>query len=146
MRVRHLLVAPLLALLLAASPALAHQSKEVGEGAYRVIVGYLLNPAYSGQVNGIDLAIRDADGEPMLGLERSLLAWVIAPDGTQLQLTLRANPAKEGWYTGDFLPTQPGNYTFRVRGFIGQTEFDELFDEPSHSDPAVMDAATISLP
>jgi hypothetical protein len=131
---------------LAGGFALAHQSKEVGDGAYRVIVGYLVNPAYTGQMNGIDLAIRDANGEPMLGLERSILAWVIAPDGTELQLTLRANAAKEGWYTGNFIPTVAGNYTFRVTGFVGEVEFDEHFDEPAHSDPAVMDAGTITLP
>ena len=138
--------AALLALALVTGAALAHQSKEVDGGAYRVIVGYRVNPAYSGQVNGIDLAIRNADNEPMLGLERSIVAWVIAPDGTELQLTLRANAAKEGWYTGDFIPTVSGNYTFRVSGFIGTTEFNELFDQPAHNDPAVLDAATISVP
>lgn len=146
MSIRTRLVTALLAMALAGGFALAHQSKEVGDGAYRVIVGYLVNPAYTGQINGIDLAIRDANGEPMLGLERSILAWVIAPDGTELQLTLRANAAKEGWYTGNFIPTVAGNYTFRVTGFVGEVEFDEHFDEPAHSDPAVMDAGTITLP
>lgn len=146
MNVRNKLVTALIAVLLAGSVALAHQSIEVGDGAYRVIVGYLVNPAYTGQMNGIDLAIRDADNEPQMGLERSILAWVIAPDGTEVQLTLRANAAKEGWYTGNFIPTVAGNYTFRVSGFIGDIEFEEHFDEPAHSDPAVMDAATISLP
>lgn len=146
MSFRTRLLTALLALALTGGLALAHQSKEVGEGAYRVIVGYLVNPAYTGQMNGIDLAIRDADGEAMLGLERSIIAWVIAPDGTELQLTLRANAAKEGWYTGNFIPTVAGNYTFRVSGFIGQIEFEEHFDEPAHSDPAVMDAGTITLP
>ncbi len=146
MSIRTRLVTALLAMALAGGFALAHQSKEVGDGAYRVIVGYLVNPAYTGQMNGIDLAIRDANGEPMLGLERSILAWVIAPDGTELQLTLRANAAKEGWYTGNFIPTVAGNYTFRVTGFVGEVEFDEHFDEPAHSDPAVMDAGTITLP
>lgn len=146
MSIRTRLVTALLAMALAGGFALAHQSKEVGDGAYRVIVGYLVNPAYTGQMNGIDLAIRDANGEPMLGLERSILAWVIAPDGTELQLTLRANAAKEGWYTGNFIPTVAGNYTFRVTGFVGEVEFDEHFDEPAHSDPAVMDAGNITLP
>ena len=146
MSIRTRLVTALLAMALAGGFALAHQSKEVADGAYRVIVGYLVNPAYTGQMNGIDLAIRDANGEPMLGLERSILAWVIAPDGTELQLTLRANAAKEGWYTGNFIPTVAGNYTFRVTGFVGEVEFDEHFDEPAHSDPAVMDAGTITLP
>ncbi len=146
MQIRSKRLNALLALLVLSGFALAHQSKEVGDGAYRVVVGYLVNPAYSGQLNGIDLAIRNADGEPMMGLERSILAWVIAPDGTELQLTVRANADKEGWYTGNFIPTVAGNYTFRVSGFVGQVEFEELFDEPAHNDPAVMDGAAISLP
>ena len=146
MNVRNKLVTALIAVLLAGSVALAHQSIEVGDGAYRVIVGYLVNPAYTGQMNGIDLAIRDADSQPQMGLERSILAWVIAPDGTEVQLTLRANAAKEGWYTGDFIPTVSGNYTFRVSGFIGEIEFEEHFDEPAHSDPAVLDGASIRVP
>lgn len=146
MNIRTKLVTALIAVLLVGSVAVAHQSIEVADGAYRVVVGYLVNPAYTGQMNGIDLAIRNADNEPQMGLERSILAWVIAPDGTEVQLTLRANSAKEGWYTGNFIPTVAGNYTFRVTGFIGEIEFSEHFDEPAHSDPAVMDAGTISLP
>ncbi len=140
------LVLGAIAVLMVGSLALAHQAIEVGSGAYRVIVGYLVNPAYTGQVNGIDLAVRNVDNELVAGLDRSLMAWVIAPDGTELQLTLRANSAKEGWYTGDFIPTVPGNYTFRVMGFVGEVEFDEHFDHPAHSDPFVLDARSISLP
>lgn len=146
MQIRSNLLTALFALLFLSGFGLAHQSKEVGDGAYRVVVGYLVNPAYTGQMNGIDLAIRDADGQPMMGLERSILAWVIAPDGSELALTIRPNSDKEGWYTGNFIPTVPGNYTFRVSGFIADVEFEEHFDEPAHNDPPVMDAAGISLP
>lgn len=138
-------IASILALLVGTC-ALAHQSIEVNGGEYRVIVGYLVNPAYSGQMNGIDLAVRNANNEALTGLEQSLEAWVVGPDGTEVKLTLRANGAKEGWYTGNFIPTVAGNYTFRVRGFIGEVEIDLHFDHPAHSDPAVMDATTISVP
>lgn len=141
---RKLLLALLAAFLLGGF-GFAHQSIEVG-GGFRVIVGYLVNPAYTGQVNGIDLAVRNADNELVTGLDRSLMVWVIAPDGTELQLALRTNAAKDGWYTGDFIPTVAGNYTFRVMGFVGDIEFDEHFDHPAHSDPYVLDAQSISLP
>jgi len=126
--------------------AFAHQVVEVADGQYKVIAGYLVNPAYSGQLNGIDLAIRDATDQPITGLEGSLTIIVIAPDGTELTLTARANAAKDGWYTANFIPAVAGNYDFRVSGFIGEVEFEAYFDEPSHSDPAVLDAATITLP
>ncbi|HNR00140.1 MAG TPA: hypothetical protein PKN52_09060 [Trueperaceae bacterium] len=126
--------------------AYAHQSIAVLDSAYTVIVGLLVNPAYSGQLNGIDLAVRDAGGQAVTGLEKSLTAVVIAPDGSELTLTLRANSAKEGWYTGNFIPSVQGNYTFRVGGFIGTESFEAYFDEPAHSDPAVLDASTITVP
>ncbi len=125
--------------------ASAHQSREVDDG-YRVIVGLMVNPAYSGQLNGIDLIVRDADGEPVENLAASLTAVVIGPDGTELTLTLRAQADRPGYYTGDFIPTEAGNYQFRVSGFIGAVEFSEVFDEPAHSDPHVLDAATIQVP
>lgn len=139
------IILTVLSIFLLAGSALAHQSKEVGDGAYRVIVGLTVNPAYTGQLNGIDLIIRDAEGEPVANLEQSLTAVLIAPDGSELMLTIRAG-ASEGTYTGNFIPTVVGDYQFRVSGFIGAVEFNELFDQPAHSHPTVLDAADISLP
>lgn len=139
-------LASTLAALALASAAYAHQSVAVLDGAYTVIVGLLVNPAYTGQMNGIDLAVRNANGEAVAGLEKSLTAVIVAPDGSELTLTLRANAAKEGWYTGNFIPSVQGNYTFRVGGFIGDASFEAYFDKPAHSDPAVLDAAVITVP
>ncbi len=136
----------LTAVSLLGSAVFAHQSKEVGEGQYRVIVGLLVNPAYTGQLNGIDLMVRDADGEPVENLEQSLSAVVIAADGTELTLVLRQQAGNPGAYTGDFIPTLSGDVHLRVSGFIGAVEFDELFDHVAHSDPVIIDAATISVP
>lgn len=145
MNIKRIALALAASLLLLSGSALAHQSIEVGDGAYRVIVGLTVNPAYSGQLNGIDLIIRDADGEAVANLEQSLIAVVIGPDGSEVNLSVRAG-ASEGTYTGNFIPTVAGDYQFRVSGFIGAVEFDELFDNPAHSHPTVLDAAEISLP
>ena len=148
MNLRNIATAVLtLAMASAALPlAHAHQSIEVTDGAYRVIVGYLVNPPYTNVLNGIDLAVRDANGNPVTGLEKSLDAWVMGPAGSEVKLTLRANRDKEGWYTGDFLPTAPGDYTFRVKGYVGTTAIDLLFDHVAHTEPAIMDIKDISLP
>jgi len=138
-----------LTLLLASAalfPASAHQSIEVADGAYRVTAGYLVNPPYTTVLNGIDLAVRDADGVLITGLEKSLEAWVLGPEGSEVKLTLRANGDKEGWYTGNFMPTAPGSYTFRVKGYVGTLAIDLLFDHVAHTDPAIMDIKDISLP
>jgi len=145
--------APRVALLLVVLAALvggafAHQSIVVGD-AYRVTVGFVTNPAYAGQLNGLDLIVRtNADpAEPVEGLAESLGAELIAPDGVQrLTLSLRAVRGQPGYYTADFIPTAVGEYAFRVFGFIGDVEFDEVFDHFTHSEPGVADPATISLP
>lgn len=136
------------ALALALGNAAAHQSIVVGD-AYRVTVGFVNNPAYAGHLNHLDLIIRTAGDEPEFveGLAGSLGAELITPDGSErLTLTIRAVRNRPGYYTADFIPTIPGNFTFRVFGFIDDVEFDEVFDAYSHSDPFVLDPASISLP
>ena len=136
------------AALTAAGTALAHQSIVVGD-AYRVTVGFVVNPAYAGQLNHLDLIVRTAGDAPEFveGLEGSLGAELIAPDGSgRLVLTVRAVRGQPGYYTADFIPTVPGDYAFRVFGFVGDVEFDEVFDHYTHYEPGVADPASISLP
>lgn len=136
------------ALALAGGTTFAHQSIVVGD-AYRVTVGFVVNPAYAGHLNHLDLIIRTAGDAPEFveGLAGSLGAELITPDGSErLTLTIRAVRNRAGYYTADFIPTISGNYAFRVFGFIDDVEFDEVFDTYSHSDPFVLDPATISLP
>lgn len=136
------------ALTAVAGTALAHQSIVVGD-AYRVTVGFVNNPAWAGELNHLDLIVRTAGDAPEFveGLEGSLGAELITPDGAErLALTLRAVRGQPGYYTADFIPTVPGDYTFRVFGFVGDVEFDEVFDQYSHAEPFVGDPASISLP
>lgn len=126
--------------------AKAHQTIEVGDGAYRVVVGLLNAPLYAGEIEGIDLAVFDANDQPVENLESSLQATVISPTGGELSLTLRPQSDKPGYYTGDFIPSVAGNYEVRVVGFIGEVSFDEHFDHVAHADPAVIDPATIRVP
>lgn len=119
-----------LALFLFASLAAAHQTKTVGpEGEqYRVIVGMVKEPAFTEERNGLDLIIRTADDEAVEGLEGSLNAEITSPDGSVTHtFTLRAQYGKPGYYTDDIVLTQPGEYTLRIWGFIGNVEFDEVF-------------------
>lgn len=137
------------ALTLALGSAVAHQSIVVGDDAYRVTVGFVNNPAYAGHLNHLDLIIRTTGDTPEFveGLAGSLGAELITPDGSErLTLAIRAVRNRPGYYTADFIPTISGNYTFRVFGFIDAIEFDEVFDAYSHSDPFVLDPASISLP
>lgn len=124
----------------------AHQTIEVGDGAYRVVVGLLAAPLYAGEIEGIDLGVFDANDEPVENLAGSLDATIISPTGGELALTLRPQSDRPGYYTADFIPTVAGNYQVRIAGFIGDVGFDVLFDAISHADPAVIDPATIEVP
>lgn len=120
-----------LLLVLAALPAMGHETRTVG-GKFRVIVGMVREPAFTNERNGLDLSVRRADNNaPVENLERSVSAVLIAPDGrTARPLKIRPQFGRPGAYTDDFILTRPGVYRFRIFGIIEDVTFDETF--PSH--------------
>jgi len=116
-------------LVLALADAWAHETKVVGN-RYKVIVGMVREPAFTNERNGLDLIIRRADNnEPVENLERSLSAVLISPDGRSARpLKIRAQFGRPGYYTDDFILTQPGVYKIRVFGIIADLSFDETFE------------------
>ncbi|MGH2543742.1 MAG: hypothetical protein ACRDIB_13140, partial [Ardenticatenaceae bacterium] len=68
--------ATLLVLALAAfsaNVALAHESRPVGE--YTLVVGFIVEPAFEGIKNGIDLRVTNTDSQaPVEGLEETIEA------------------------------------------------------------------------
>lgn len=56
----------------------------------------------------MDIAVLGADFLP--APDAQVLARVIAPDGSQRQIALEPAPTEVGRYTGQFLPTQPGEH------------------------------------
>jgi len=135
-------------LTLAASTAFAHVTKEVGDGAYTVVLGYIGAPLYVGEIEQVDISITDAEGNGVDGLAESLTAEILGPDGATVVVTVRAVRNSPGKYIADFRPTVEGNYDVRLSGFIGEYEFDEVFSgvDMLHADPVVSDPARISVP
>lgn len=121
-------LAAALLLVLAALPAIGHETKTVG-GKFRVIVGMVREPAFTNERNGLDLIVRRADNNaPVENLERSVSAVLIAPDGrTARPLKIRPQFGRPGYYTDDFILTRPGVYRFRIFGVIEDVTFDETF-------------------
>jgi hypothetical protein len=94
----------------------AHGDVEV-EG-YEVVIGFRDEPAYVGLPNGLDLVVTNEDtGERVTGLEETLQVEIIFGSDVQ-ELDLRAVFGEEGAYTADVLPTEPGDYTWRIWGQI----------------------------
>ncbi len=119
----------------------AHDRKQVGP--FWVIVGFRVEPPYTDVLNGLDLIVRRvSDNSPVEGLEKTLNAELISPDGTsRRRLQLRPRHGEPGRYTDDFVLTRPGVYRIRIWGAIGDVQFDETFH--SHE---VKPLATVRFP
>jgi hypothetical protein len=107
----------------------AHQSELVGNDKYRVIVGFVQEPIFTDQRNGLDLIIRPAESRDAIpGLEDGLHAELIAPDGeTRREFPIRPQYGSPGRYTFDVVLSEPGQYRVRVWGDIKGESFDETF-------------------
>ncbi|MCS6867969.1 hypothetical protein [Thermus sp.] len=125
------------------SLALAHESRTVGP--YRIVIGFLYNPAFAGYPNSLDLRVTQ-EGNPVQGLERTLVAEIIAPNGERFRVELRPAHGQPGVYRGWFIPGVPGNYVWRLYGKIGDVSLDETFSRYYHSEPAVLDPKEYTVP
>ena len=128
-----------LAAVLLAAPATAHEHREVADGRYALVVGFLEEPAVTGDTNALSLTVREhhahpEDGEddhaeagaPVEGLEATLDAEVIF-GGETMELELKAQYGTPGAYVAKFIPTAAGDYAFRLHGEIDGTPIDETF-------------------
>lgn len=116
-------LAVLTASLLTVSFAHDHHTVGQGEQQYEIVLGYVNEPTYTEQMNGLDLTVYNMAEEPVENLEASLSAAIVAPNGeSRRELPLRAVYGEPGAYTSDFVLTEPGAYTFEITGFIGELE------------------------
>jgi len=128
--------------------ASAHEHRDVGP--YALIVGFRNEPAIADEPNGLDLRVTqgdpdEPDAKPVEGLEKTLKAEVLF-GGQSMPLTLRAVYGKPGAYTADFIPTQPGDYTFHIFGTINGTTVDERFTSSPTTFSPVRDRSTLTFP
>lgn len=106
----------------AAGIARAHGHTHVGD--YELVIGFMNEPAYQGEPNGLDLRVTNTTtGEPVTGLEETLHAEILRGGAVQ-ELPLRPRWGLEGAYTADVVPTEAGDYTWRIVGMIETTPVD----------------------
>lgn len=126
-------------------PAYAHEGRQVGP--YIIEIGWRVEPAYTGLINGPEITIIKTEGEgehtdatgdhvegvegevegsPVMNLEDTLQIEVSFGPATKI-LHLRSVPGEPGHYIADLIPTRPGDYTFRLVGTIEDLEIDETF-------------------
>ena len=125
------------AIILATAAAFAHEGRD--EGEYRMVVGFLDEPAYEGQRNAVSLRVTkgSSDGQhgemaPVEGLESTLQVEVThVATGVSRTMNLRAVFDDPGHYSAALIPTAPGHYRFRFIGSIEGEAIDSTFDSAS---------------
>jgi hypothetical protein len=115
-------------LVLTAAPALAHEGRKLGD--LEMVVGWGTEPAYAGEVNGVQLLLVH-HGEPVVDLGDTLDVEVTFGDETE-PLTLEpffevGEFGTPGDYRAFLIPTEPGQYSFHFSGTIDGEEVDETF-------------------
>jgi hypothetical protein len=125
-------------------PAAAHGRVDVGE--YELVIGFSTEPAYQGEPNGLDLAVRTkADQTPVTDLADTLKVEIIRGDTTRA-LNLRAVFGKDGSYTANVLPTEAGDYTWHIFGDINGTPVDVSMTSGEGTFGIVQPKADVSFP
>ena len=126
----------------------AHERRDIGDGQsqYRLVVGFLEEPAITGEQNGLSLRVsRIAGGAgtpaaspanagtpaaaeliPVEGLQDTLQAEVIYGD-QRMDLALNITFGEPGLYGSIFFPMAAGDYSFRIFGTIEGLPIDETF-------------------
>lgn len=142
------LIAGLIWAMLLPGPASAHERRLVA-GKYQLVVGFLNEPAFAGQMNGIDLRVTiPAEGDrPVEGLEKTLRATVIVGGGARtLPVELRPRFRQPGAYAGYFIPTREGSYIFHFTGTIDGAQVDERFESGPGRFDDVKEVQTLQFP
>ncbi len=109
--------------------AQAHERRLVN-GKFEFVVGFLNEPAFSGEMNGVDLRVAATGwfAQPLIGVEEVLVVRVTFEGSSQsLDLPLRKRYKEPGKYAAHFLPAEPGRYVFHFTGTINGMPVDETF-------------------
>lgn len=146
LRARLLTVAALLALMgsiLVPFSASAHEHRTVATD-YDFVVGFLSEPAIQGELNGVSLAVTKGD-QPVTGLDATLKVEISIGDQKK-EFALSPVWKEDGSYEAVFIPTQPGDYSFRFTGTIDGTPIDEVFTSSPDGFDSVAPRADYEFP
>lgn len=96
---------------------------------------------------GEEAAPAEEEGQPVVGLEETLQAEIIAGGAAQTrELTLEPAFGEEGAYESSVLPTVPGDYTFRIFGDLEGQQTDESFTSGPETFSVIGDPTEVQFP
>ena len=141
-----------------AAPAFAHGSYTQGD--LEIVTGFTTEPAYINQPNAVQLVMTRA-GKPVTDLQPGDVGVAVEFGGQSTKLDLEPRFEVGEWgtpgdYRAAFIPTQPGKYTFDVKGTVdgekvdysmtsGKETFSQVEDTASALFPAVDAPSTTDL-
>lgn len=124
--------------------ALAHGQTQVGD--YELVIGFHNEPAYQGEPNGLDLFVTNTKtNEKVEGLEKTLKAEIVF-GASKKELTIRPQFGRPGDYTADILPSEVGDYTWRIFGKINDTPVDVSMTSSPETFGAVEPKSSVAFP
>ncbi|MGZ8601699.1 MAG: hypothetical protein ACXWXN_04190 [Actinomycetota bacterium] len=140
-------------ILLPTTSALAHG--EAGEGDLVLTIGFADEPAYAGLPNAAQLRV-EHDGEPVNDMKPGDVQVEVS-FGDETSEPMDLEPwfffeggelvfGEPGEYRADFVPSQPGKYTFHFTGTIEGEKIDEEMTSGPDTFSVVEDVATASFP
>ena len=122
-------------------------------GPYTVALGWVHEPTYVGQLNAVQVVVKDSSGKPVTDIADGDLTVVVSAGGQDsASLPLVATYDDDtglgtpGDYEAPLIPTIPGDYTFHLAGKIHDTAVDETATSSNSTFDSAADATDIQFP
>jgi hypothetical protein len=129
----------------------AHVLKDFGQDS--VALGWSVEPTYVGQVNAVQVVVKDKAGKPVTDLAEGDLKVVVSVGGQDSSPLSLANKFDEdtglgipGNYETPLTPTAPGDYTFHLTGSIHGQAVDETATSSDSTFDSAVEATDIEFP
>ncbi len=119
------IIAALVAMAALTPAASAHERYFSEDDAILIILGEQNEPVYTYDWTNLDFFVRDnATGEGIPGVEQTVTATLIAPNGAELDRPIEPQFGATGEYAfvEDYLLTMPGQYQVRLDGSVNGTD------------------------
>lgn len=136
------------AVLLPASPASAHERRQVG--AYEFVVGWGDEPALTGFKNRVQLILNQG-GQPVVDLGETLKVEVMFGDEKmgplQIEPRFRVGAfGQPGDYGASVVPNRAGEYKFHFTGDVRGQRVDETFTSSDKTFDSPQDTKSVQFP
>ena len=126
-----------------AGTAVAHEQRAAGPVNF--VVGWSVEPTYTGFLNGVSVRLTDAAG-PVTDLGDGLTVEVVSGDQKVGPLPLEGVFGSPGEYEAPLVPTRPGVYTFHFVGTVRGQAVDQSFTSSDTTFESPRSATDIEFP